>query len=391
VRQVGENLEVSWSYKGPRPKSQQLQLLKDKAIVKSLKLKSGSLAVRLEKVAMGRYTVVLKTANSSLRVQRSVDVYGKPLMVTNLKAEQLEGKVRMEWVLDQIEPLRKATDVVIDISRSGITESVTIPASTILHEINVDDERERIEISVKARNIAGTSSTATTSLDVEPAVDKLTAARLVTLQDAEKLFGSFAIVNRSPLGPVDLTDPTQAMLNPVLSSLRLCVLETIEDTSTLYKDVAIQNGLTNIGGVWATRNSTGTLILTSGALSLAEGDGTSWLSKNSGLGPCAEPSLQAQLNYVSKQLSPNSKIVSVETGPLLIDSRPGVRSMQVNAKVLVNGGVSGEVEQDLQLIWVVVGKDSTITQYILLRQGAPLDEAMTNELMEITSQRNQIP
>jgi hypothetical protein len=245
-----------------------------------------------------------------------------------------------------------------------------------------------VTISVATTNVAGISAPASVTVTADRGVDALTASRLLTLQDAEQLFGSFAMVNRSPMGPVDLSNPTQAALNPVMAALQKCVLETTTFALTTILDNAIQDGLTNIGGVWATRNATGTLILTSGAVAIEGQNAEMWLLRNDTLAACVEPALKAQISFVASQLSPNAKVNGVVAEPLVDDTGFATRYMILKGKVLLNGGASGEAEQDLQLVWVAAGAGSTITQYILIRQGSEIDAELVGKLLAVVKARN---
>lgn len=381
TRQVGPTLEVSWTYQSGRPSSQTVQVLDGTRKVSVQQPRAAARKTIFPDLLPGRYTVQLTSKSPSSTTRRAVVVQGVPNAVRDLRVETGDGQSRVSWSTPIAGEFDRPGAIVLVLS-GGRDETVRLAADATMHTFTGLDAGKDYQLSVIATNAVGSSPTSTTRIEGDGGVDRLTGSRLSSLQDAEKVFGSFTMVNRSPLGPVDLTNPTQAGLNPVLAALQRCVLASGNGT-------AIQDGLTNIGGVWATRNATGTLILTSGALALSGTTPVGPLIEAPGLASCVEPALRTQLTFVATQLSSSAKITSVTASSLTTDpSRPELRWLALDGKVLVNGGASGESEQDLQLVWVVAGKDRTVTQYILIRQGDPIDGDLRSRLLDMVAGRH---
>jgi hypothetical protein len=382
VKQQTGFLEATWSYRGTAPRSQKLTLLAGASKVKTLSPSPRVRSVRIASVRPGRYTLQLSGSNPSVTSRRGVVVYGAPAAVTGLRAQAVNGEALITWSLPEAGEFDLPKNLTVSVTVDGTTTAVALPADAMQHRVTGLDSAKDYEIRVAASNTAGSSPFVAVTLRGDGGVDALTSSRLITLADAEKVFGSFAMVNRSPLGPVDLAEPAQAALNPVLSALQRCMLTSTSAT-------AVQDGLTNVGGVWATRNAAGTQILTSGALALDARDATDWLAAHRSLEACVRPALREQLDFVARQLSPNAKVADAVYSPIVVvPNHAGTQLLRIDAKVFPNGGVAGEPSQDLQLVWVVVARGATLGQYILIRQGDPIADATVDSLLEAASARN---
>lgn len=381
VTQTGNNLDLRWSYTGTAPRTQQIRLLDGTRTAFSVSLAGKARKTRLEAVRPGRYSLELRTTKPTLTTRRSVTVYAAPSPVVGLQVQLTNSVARLSWTHPAGDLLGRAQRVTISV-RSGTQQlpSVAISGDAVNYDLEAVDPAKEYVVGISVSNVAGTSLESVIRFDGDGGVDTLTGKSLLTLVDAEALFDSYAIVNRSPLGPVDLSDVTQTGLNPVMAGLQRCVL-----------DGRSVGGRTNIGGVWATRNPSGALILTSGALALPTSDAAALLESNSGLGGCVDPVLRTQLQFVAGALSPNAKVSSVSAGEVVADpARPGLYHLKLEAKVYPNGGLAGEVEQDLQLVWLTLGSSRTLSQHLLIRQGTPIDQPLIEEFRTLVWDRHRL-
>ena len=379
--QNGSNIEVRWSVSNATPSFVDIKLVQAGKVTKAVRVKASLKKVTLKSVQTGFYTLQLTSTKPKLSVKKNITVFGAPLAVRDLTFKRGSKSVSASWVLPEASKLTHIDRVELVSTVGGVSKTVFLPADLSEHTFPIDDPASTYTISVRTVNRYGTSLPVSVSVVGVDDARGLTSPRLISQNSAEDVFGSFALMNRSPLGPVDLESSTVAAENPALGALQKCVTTGTEGR------VDIQ-GLPNVGGVWATRTSSGTMILTSGASALLGRSGSSWIETNPIISSCAYPALLAQLNSVALQLSATSKVEQVTSSPFDV-SNVSVSNMLMaqgsllQGKVYLNGGSEGEVAQSIQLYWVAVGSGETINQYILVKVGVPIDESLVGRFTEL--------
>jgi hypothetical protein len=143
--------------------------------------------------------------------------------------------------------------------------------------------------------------------------------------------------------------------------------------------------LPNLGALFALRSTKDTILLTSGAMGIENVDGAQWISDNNTIQSCITNPLTTQLHNVATALSPQSTVskTSVENLPTTINGR---KSAIATGSVKLGSGDLASVEQPLQILWVGVGSGNYLSQYILIRFGANIDNDLINALNSAISQ-----
>lgn len=380
ARQTGGDLQVSWSVKNASPSLVEIKVASAGRTVKTLRVKAALKKVSVKNLEPGVYQLSLTATKPKLAARKLVTVYGVPEAPRDVVVERDATAGTVRWQLPTPAKFTPVEEIELTVSSNGKSVTRILPANSTSSSIGVLDRTAHYEISVRTANRYGASPAATITSDGESDARELTAPRLFTQSGAEEVFGSFALMNRSPLGPVDFESSTVAAENPALQALQSCVTTGTNGTAGV-------KGLPNVGGVWATRTSTGTMILTSGASALAAGEADAWITGNPGIAVCANPALVAQMKAVAAQLSASAKVDEIT--PAVFDKSAipgGAQGVSLHGKVFLNGGTAGETPQAIQLIWVVVGGGETVSQYILIRAGTPIDAALVGRMVtQITS------
>lgn len=114
-----------------------------------------------------RYCYLFRATDGAAFSDGVLKIYTRPgaKAPSELTVEQREGVNGYEAVLNWA-PLQDATNVDIEITRKGNTETVTIDGKEITYVIDGLADGDEVEISVVARNDEGASLPATTSLKV---------------------------------------------------------------------------------------------------------------------------------------------------------------------------------------------------------------------------------
>ena len=365
ARQSGGDLQVSWSVKNGSPSLVEIKLTTAGRNVKTLRVKAALKKVSVKNLQPGVYQLSLTATRPKLAAKRQVTIYGAPEAPRDVVVERDATAGTVRWQPPTPSKLRPVDGFELTVASNGKRTTTSLPVSATSAPLGTLERSSSYEITVRALNRYGASTSVSVTSAGESDARELTTPRLVTQSGAEELFGSFALMNRSPLGPVDLESSTVTAENPALRSLQICVTTGTNSSADL-------KGLTNVGGVWATRTATGTMILTSGASALAAGGAEAWINGNPMIAGCAKPALAAQMRAVA----------AFDTGSI----PGGAQGVSLQGKVYLNGGVAGETPQAIQLIWVVVGSGETVSQYILIRVGSPIDAALVGRLVtQITS------
>ena len=376
AKQSGSAIELSWVVGSKAPANVLISLRSAGKVVKTVTQRSASKKAKFIGVVPGEYQVQLSSNKPKLLLSTRVLVYGSPIEVSGLGIERQGEYLSINWQLGLASKYNNVESVVV-VVKSGAQEVIrTLPAGSTLIRVLDPDYRLPVTVTVFTKNIYGSSKERSVELDADKTARELTDPRLITQDGAEAVFGSFAMINRSALGPVDLSDPAIGADNPVMKALQGCVLS--RDGSS-----AEVQGLANIGSVLATRNATGTMILTSGASALVRDNATEWVDGHSSLGQCVSPVLVAQLKAVGKQLSASSVVDGIRILPVDVSILgAGSLGLLVGGDLFLNGISPTSVSQPMELLWVVKGSGSTITQYILIRAGSVIDQALSQRLLE---------
>ena len=374
--QSGRGIDINWSVRGTPPVNVFIVLRSNGKIVKSINQRGSTKKVRFSSVNPGEYQVQLTSSKPKVVLSTKVIVYGAPAEINGLSVQRQGAFLNVTW--DQV-PISKyiPVDSVVVTYMSGSQEvTKIIPAESYTFRITDPDYSSQVSVSVSTMNKFGSSSVRTFILQADGTARVLTEPRLISQEISESVFGSFAMINRSALGPVDLSDPNLGDDTLVMKSLQGCALSKGE----LKAEVL---GLVNIGSVLATRNVTGTMILTSGASALAKPTAIEWIDSHSDLSQCVSPVLVGQLKAVAKQLSAPAVVEGARI--TLVDvARIGRGSLgiKVEGNLFLNGNSSSGVSLPMELLWVVKASDSTITQYILVRAGSAIDQGMSARLLD---------
>jgi len=379
-RQIGNDLQVSWSVKNGSPSLVEIKLTSAGRNVKSLRVKTALKKVSLKDLQPGVYQLTLTASKPKLAAKKQITIYGAPESPRDVVVEREETAGTVRWQAATPAKLRPLDGFELIVSSNGKSTTTPLPANATSASLGTLERGSSYEIAVRAMNRFGASAPVSVTSVGESDARELTTSRLVTQSGAEEVFGSFALMNRSPLGPVDLESSAVAAENPALRALQSCV-------TTGTNGAADLEGLPNVGGVWATRTATGTMILTSGASALAAGGAEAWIKANPVISGCANPALAAQMRAVAAQLSASARVDEITPAVFETSAIPGgAQGVSLQGKVYLNGGAAGENPQAIQLIWVVVGSGETVSQYILIRVGTPIDAALVGRLFtQVTS------
>lgn len=376
VRQEKMTLAVAWKIRGKAPAQYTVRLEQAGKVKQTLRALGKERGVTFKKVLPGEYSVVLTAKQPTLKSTQKVAVYGAPLPPRDLSISRGPGTLIVAWTAGAATPYNSPTRFRLSLNGDDRILERTIDPATTTHVFDQIELDAAYELTVTAENAQGSSPKVGVKIEADLAAKSLTEPKVLSQADAEAIFGSFAMLNRPALGPTNLETSPVAAQNPALKALQSCI-------TTNGAETAAALGLPNVGAVLATRSSTGTTVLTSGATALAGTDAKRWIDENSTLESCASRALAAQMSAVALQLSQSAKLSEVR--PAVFDATPlgaGARALLLDGTVLLNGGTSGENPQMMQLLWIVVGEGETVAQYILIRVGTPLDAVMTARLVE---------
>ena len=382
AKQSGQHVELSWSTRGNVPSKVSVVLRSGNISVAKLTANGATRKARFPSVNPGEYQVLLTSQKPKLSTSARVTVYGAPLVVSELTVLRQSSDIVVDWRLSGGTRFTEADSVLVVLRSAGKEVVNEVPASASNLRIAAPDLISKVEVVVTAKNRIGASPTRSGVVEADSTFRSVTEPRLVVQATAEDIFGSFAMINRSSLGPVDLSASNVGAENLVLKALNGCVT-TREGAPVTTK------GLVNIGAVLATRNATGTMILTSGATALADPVAAEWISNHHQLNDCVTPALVAQLRAVAMQLSSASTVDGVKFAPVDVsDLGNGARGMLVEGNVYLNGGASGEPGQPMQVLWITKGIEDTISQYILIRAGSAIDQGTLQRFFTSVAELN---
>ena len=383
AKQSGQHIDLSWSTRGSLPTKVSLVLRNGNKSVAALSARGSAKKARFTSVSPGEYQVLLTSQKPKLSTSARLTVYGPPAAVSELTVLRLGSEIHVDWQTGGGSRFTKADSVTVVLRSAGKEFVSEVPAGTTNLRLLSPDLTSKVEVLVTAKNRYGVATSSTGVIEADTSARIVTEPRLVTQAAAEEVFGSFAMINRSPLGPVDLSNPSVGSENLVMKTLQDCV--STKDGVTIRTQ-----GMVNIGAVLATRNSTGTIILTSGATALTDPVAVEWINAHDKLTECVTPALVVQLRAVATQLSAAAAVDEVNYAP--VDASvlgDGTRAMLVEGVVYLNGGVSAEAGQPMQVLWVTKGNGETISQYILIRVGSAIDQGMYERFYKLVAQLNR--
>ena len=377
TKQLGQDLLASWTYSKIKPTKQIITIKEAGKIVltKNLPSKNRSFIIK-GLLADKKYSLTLTSTNPKITLSSSIILLAPPKTPQQLTSQRLGDGATITWA-ETTNNVDTYEISVIGSNGEKIEKVISAPLSTFTFQ-NLSPKLS-YTISVKAKNIAGYSPAATTRLIYEDtSLNSALNNRVIDPIFAEKVIGPGAITMRPAAGAVDLGDPAQASQNLVMSLLHNCL------TTSADKKVS-EATLPNLGALFALRSSKDTILLTSGAMGIENVDGAQWISDNNSIQSCITNPLTTQLHNVATALSPQSTVskTSVENLPNIINGR---KSAIATGSVKLGSGDLASVEQPLQILWVGVGSGNYLSQYILIRFGANIDNDLINALNSAISQ-----
>ena len=377
TKQLGKDLLATWTYSKIKPTKQIITIKEAGKIIltKNLPSKNRSYIFK-DLIADKKYSITLTSTNPKITLSSSITLLAPPKTPQQLIYQRLGDGATITWT-----ETTNNVDIyeisVIGSNGEKIEKVISAPLSTFTFE-NLSPKLS-YTISVKAKNIAGYSPAATTRLIYEDtSLNSALNNRVIDPIFAEKVIGPGALTMRPAAGAVDLGDPAQASQNLVMYLLHNCL------TTSADKKVS-EATLPNLGALFALRSSKDTILLTSGAMGIENVDGAQWISDNNSIQSCITNPLTTQLHNVATALSPQSTVskTSVENLPNIISGR---KSAIATGSVKLGSGDLASVEQPLQILWVGVGSGNYLSQYILIRFGANIDNDLINALNSAISQ-----
>ena len=377
TKQLGKDLLATWTYSKIKPTKQIITIKEAGKIIltKNLPSKNRSYIFK-DLIADKKYSITLTSTNPKITLSSSITLLAPPKTPQQLIYQRLGDGATITWT-ETANNVDNYEISVIGSNGEKIEKVISAPLSTFTFE-NLSPKLS-YTISVKAKNIAGYSPAATTRLIYEDtSLNSALNNRVIDPIFAEKVIGPGALTMRPAAGAVDLGDPAQASQNLVMYLLHNCL------TTSADKKVS-EATLPNLGALFALRSSKDTILLTSGAMGIENVDGAQWISDNNSIQSCITNPLTTQLHNVATALSPQSTVskTSVENLPNIISGR---KSAIATGSVKLGSGDLASVEQPLQILWVGVGSGNYLSQYILIRFGANIDNDLINALNSAISQ-----
>ena len=377
TKQLGQDLLASWDYSKIKPTKQIITIKEAGKIVltKNLPSKNRSFIIK-GLLADKKYSLTLTSTNPKITLSSSIILLATPKTPQQLTSQRLGDGATITWT-ETTNNVDTYEISVIGSNGEKIEKVISAPLSSFTFE-NLSP-KVSYTITIKAKNIAGYSPAATTRLIYEDtSLNSALNNRVIDPIFAEKVIGPGALTMRPAAGAVDLGDPAQASQNLVMSLLHNCL------TTSADKKVS-EATLPNLGALFALRSSKDTILLTSGAMGIENVDGAQWISDNNSIQSCITNPLTTQLHNVATALSPQSTVskTSVENLPNIINGR---KSAIATGSVKLGSGDLASVEQPLQILWVGVGSGNYLSQYILIRFGANIDNDLINALNSAISQ-----
>jgi hypothetical protein len=377
TKQIGADLSASWTFGKNKPTKQIITIKEAGKIILTKNLPSKSRTYIFKGlVADKKYSLILTSNNPKITLSSSIILIAAPKTPQQLTSQRLGERASITWA-ETINNVDTYEISALGSNGEVIQKIISAPLSTFTFE-NLSP-KVSYTITIKAKNIAGYSAAATTRLIYEDvSLNSALNNRIIDPIFAEKVIGPGALTMRPAAGPVDLGDPAQASQNLVMSLLHNCL------TTSADKKVS-EATLPNLGALFALRSTKDTILLTSGAMGIENVDGAQWISDNNTIQSCITNPLTTQLHNVATALSPQSTVskTSVENLPTTINGR---KSAIATGSVKLGSGDLGSVEQPLQILWVGVGSGNYLSQYILIRFGANIDNNLINALNSAISQ-----
>lgn len=384
TKQVDLNLLTSWRYSKIKPTKQLLTIKEAGKIILTKSIPAKDRSYIFKGLAVDKkYSVTLTSTKPNIILNSSITLTSLPKTnITLPKTPQQLGISRsgniatITWSAanDNVESYE-----IVALGSNGEKIEKTISAPITTYHLENISTKVSYTLSIRAKNTIGYSPTASIRLIYEdttllPGLNN----RIIGSSFAEKILGTGTLTMRPAAGAVDLEDPAQASQNLVMSLLHNCL------TTTPGKNVD-QATLPNLGALFALRSPKDTLLLTSGAMGIENIDGAQWLSENQSIESCVTNPLTTQLHNVATALSPLATVskTSVINLPITI---PGRKSALATGSVTLGSGDLASVEQPLQILWVGVGSGNYLSQYILIRFGATIDDTLINLLNSEISQ-----
>ena len=377
TKQLGQDLLASWTYSKIKPTKQIITIKEAGKIILTKNLASKNRTyIFKDLIADKKYSITLTSTNPKITLSSSIILLAPPKTPQQLTSQRLGDGATITWT-ETTNNVDTYEISVIGSNGEKIEKVISAPLSTFTFQ-NLSPKLS-YTISIKAKNIAGYSPVATTRLIYEDvSLNSALNIRVIDPIFAEKVIGPGALTMRPAAGAVDLGDPAQASQNLVMSLLHNCL------TTSADKKVS-EATLPNLGALFALRSSKDTILLTSGAMGIENVDGAQWISDNNSIQSCITNPLTTQLHNVATALSPQSTVskTSVENLPNIINGR---KSAIATGSVKLGSGDLASVEQPLQILWVGVGSGNYLSQYILIRFGANIDNDLINALNSAISQ-----
>ena len=377
TKQLGQDLLASWTYSKIKPTKQIITIKEAGKIILTKNLASKNRTyIFKDLIADKKYSITLTSTNPKITLSSSIILLAPPKTPQQLTSQRLGDGATITWT-ETANNVDNYEISVIGSNGEKIEKVISAPLSSFTFE-NLSP-KVSYTITIKAKNIAGYSPAATTRLIYEDtSLNSALNNRVIDPIFAEKVIGPGAITMRPAAGAVDLGDPAQASQNLVMSLLHNCL------TTSADKKVS-EATLPNLGALFALRSSKDTILLTSGAMGIENVDGAQWISDNNSIQSCITNPLTTQLHNVATALSPQSTVskTSVENLPNIINGR---KSAIATGSVKLGSGDLASVEQPLQILWVGVGSGNYLSQYILIRFGANIDNDLINALNSAISQ-----
>ena len=377
TKQLGQDLLASWTYSKIKPTKQIITIKEAGKIILTKNLASKNRTyIFKDLIADKKYSITLTSTNPKITLSSSIILLAPPKTPQQLTSQRLGDGATITWT-ETANNVDNYEISVIGSNGEKIEKVISAPLSSFTFE-NLSP-KVSYTITIKAKNIAGYSPAATTRLIYEDtSLNSALNNRVIDPIFAEKVIGPGALTMRPAAGAVDLGDPAQASQNLVMSLLHNCL------TTSADKKVS-EATLPNLGALFALRSSKDTILLTSGAMGIENVDGAQWISDNNSIQSCITNPLTTQLHNVATALSPQSTVskTSVENLPNIINGR---KSAIATGSVKLGSGDLASVEQPLQILWVGVGSGNYLSQYILIRFGANIDNDLINALNSAISQ-----
>ena len=377
TKQLGQDLLASWTYSKIKPTKQIITIKEAGKIILTKNLASKNRTyIFKDLIADKKYSITLTSTNPKITLSSSIILLAPPKTPQQLTSQRLGDGATITWT-ETANNVDNYEISVIGSNGEKIEKVISAPLSSFTFE-NLSP-KVSYTITIKAKNIAGYSPAATTRLIYEDtSLNSALNNRVIDPIFAEKVIGPGALTMRPAAGAVDLGDPAQASQNLVMSLLHNCL------TTSADKKVS-EATLPNLGALFALRSSKDTILLTSGAMGIENVDGAQWISDNNSIQSCITNPLTTQLHNVATALSPQSTVskTSVENLPNIINGR---KSAIATGSVKLGSGDLASVEQPLQILWVGVGSGNYLSQYILIRFGANIDNDLIKALNSAISQ-----